>query len=135
MGSLLLHRYGGLRGLFAASPQELMSQPGLGAAKAASLAAVLELARRAAEEQLMRPHSLSDPGRVKHYFKTALTHRSVEHCLALYMDNQLKLIASGELARGTLAHASVYPRQVGREALRPHAAGLPPAHNDPKGAT
>src|SRR3546814_724094 len=81
MGSQLLQRYGGLRGLFAASPQELMSHPGLGAAKAGSLAAILELARRAAEEQLMRQQTLSEPGSVKHYFRTALTHRAIEHCL------------------------------------------------------
>ena len=134
MGCVLMHRYGGLRGLFAASPQELMSLPGLGAAKAGSLAAVLELARRVAEEQLVRQHKLSEPGSVKHYFKTALAHRSVEHCLALYLDNQLNLIASGELARGTLAQASVYPREVVREALRHHAAALILAHNHPSGA-
>ncbi|MBO1112751.1 RadC family protein [Bordetella petrii] len=133
MGSQLLHRYGGLRGLFAASPQELMSLPGLGAAKAGSLAAILELARRAAEEQLMRLHKLSEPGSVKRYFKTALAHRAVEHCLALYLDNQLNLIASGELARGTLAQASVYPREVVREALRHHAGALILAHNHPSG--
>ncbi|MBO9353609.1 DNA repair protein RadC [Bordetella petrii] len=133
LGNLLLHRYGGLRGLFGASPQELMSQPGLGAAKAGSLAAILELARRAAEEQLMRQQALSEPGRVKQYFKTALSHRDVEHCMALYLDNQLNLIASGELARGTLAQASVYPREVVREALRHHAAALILAHNHPSG--
>jgi len=134
MGSELMRHYGGLRGLFAASPQELMSLPGLGAAKAGSLAAVLELARRVAEEQLMRRHTLAEPGSVKHYFKTALVHRTVEHCLALYLDSQLNLIASGELARGTLAQASVYPREVVREALRHHAAALILAHNHPSGA-
>ncbi|HYG43417.1 MAG TPA: DNA repair protein RadC [Bordetella sp.] len=133
VGGQLLQRYGGLRGLFAASPQELMSQRGLGAAKAGSLAAILELARRVAEEQLRRQHTLSEPGSVKHYFKTALTHRTIEHVLALYLDNQLNLIATGELARGTLAQASVYPREVVREALRHHAAALILAHNHPSG--
>lgn len=134
MGNLLLQRYGGLRGLLGAQPQELMSQPGLGAAKASALAAVLELARRSAEEQLMRQHSLADPVRVKNYFRTALSHHAIEYCLALYLDNQLNLIASGELARGTLAQASVYPREVVREALRHHAAALILAHNHPSGS-
>ncbi len=134
MGSQLLHRYGGLRGLFAASPQELMSLPGLGAAKAGTLAAILELARRAAEERLMRQQAMSEPGSVKRYFKTALANCAVEHCLALYLDSQLNLITSGELARGTLARASVYPREVVREALRHHAAALILAHNHPSGS-
>lgn len=134
MGSVLLQRYGGLRGLFGTSPEELMSQPGLGIAKACTLTAILELARRASEESLMRPHSLADPGRVRHYFRTALSHRDVEYCMALYLDNQLNLIASSELARGTLAQASIYPREVVREALRHHAAAMILAHNHPSGS-
>lgn len=134
MGDLLLQRYGGLRGLFGATPQDLMSQPGLGAAKAGVLAAILELARRAAEEQMMRRQNMPDAAQVKRYFRTALSHRDVEHCMALYLDSQLNLIASGELARGTLAQASVYPREVVREALRHHAAALILAHNHPSGA-
>ena len=64
---------------------------------------------------------------------TALGHRRVEHCIALYLDNQLRVIATGELARGTLSQASVYPREVVREALRHHAAALIVAHNHPSG--
>lgn len=133
MGSRLMQEYGGLRGLFSASPQELMALPGMGAAKAGSLASILELARRVAQEQLASQHVLSQPAHVKRYFQTALAHRRIEHCLALYLDNQLNLITTGELARGTLNQACVYPREVVREALRHHAAALILAHNHPSG--
>lgn len=133
MGNLLIQHFGGLRGLFAASPQDLMSLSGLGAAKACSLAAVLELARRVTEEKLTRQHVMSQPSHVKQYCQTALSHRTIEHCLALYLDNQLNLIATGELARGTLNQASVYPREVVREALRHHAGAIILAHNHPSG--
>lgn len=133
LGRQLMARFGGLRGLFAATPAELCAAPGLGAAKACALAAVLELARRAIEESLVRDQAMSHPERVKLYCRTALSHRTVEHCIALYLDNRLNLIATGELARGTLAQASVYPREVVREALRHHAAALILAHNHPSG--
>lgn len=129
----LLDRFGGLRGLLGASPEELMAIPGLGSAKACVLAALLELARRAIEEDLARDDPMNLPARVKQYCKTALAHRQVEHCIALYLDNQLRLIATGELARGTLSQAAVYPREVVREALRHHAAALIVAHNHPSG--
>jgi len=133
LGRRLMARFGGLRGLFSASPGELCQEPGLGAAKACALAAVLELARRSIEEGMTGRPSLSHPESVKLYCRTALGHRTVEHCIALYLDNQLNLIACGELSRGTLAQASVYPREVVREALRHHAAALILAHNHPSG--
>lgn len=133
MGHQLMQQYGGLRGLFSTHPRALMSIPGLGAAKAGSLAAILELARRVTEEQLSSKHVMSQPANVKHYFQTALTHKTIEHCLALYLDNQLNLIATGELARGTLNQATIYPREVVREALSHHAAALILAHNHPSG--
>lgn len=133
LGGQLMRQFGGLRGLFGATPGELRTLPGLGDAKACTLAAVLELARRAIEEDLTRRDELSHPDRVKQYCRTALSHRTVEHCIALYLDNRLNLIATGELAKGSLAQASVYPREVVREALRHHAAALILAHNHPSG--
>lgn len=129
----LLDRFGGLRGLLGAPPEELMTIPGLGSAKACTLAALLELARRALEEDLARDSPMNHPARVKQYCKAALAHQQVEHCIALYLDNQLRLITTGELARGTLSQAAVYPREVVREALRHHAAALIVAHNHPSG--
>ncbi|CAB3920174.1 RadC family protein [Achromobacter anxifer] len=133
LGNQLLIRFGGLRGLLGTAPEELMAVPGLGTAKASLLAALLELARRAIEEDLTRNDNLNHPLQVKQYCKMALGHRPVEHCIALYLDNRLRLIATGELARGTLSQASVYPREVVREALRHHAAALIVAHNHPSG--
>lgn len=129
----LLERFSGLRGLLGATPEELLAVPGLGIAKACLLAAILELAKRAVEEELTHDSTLDHPARVKQYCKVTLAHRRVEHCIALYLDSQLRLIASGELARGTLSQASVYPREVVREALRHHAAALIVAHNHPSG--
>jgi len=133
LSSRLLERFSGLRGLLGATPDELMTVSGLGTAKACTLAALLELARRAVEEDLTRADALRHPSQVKRYCMTALGHRQVEHCIALYLDNQLRVIATGELARGTLSQASVYPREVVREALRHHAAALIVAHNHPSG--
>ncbi|MGE8679227.1 DNA repair protein RadC [Achromobacter marplatensis] len=133
LSSRLLERFSGLRGLLGATPEELMTISGLGVAKSCTLAALLELARRAIEEDLTRSDTLRHPAQVKQYCMAALGHRRVEHCIALYLDNQLRVIATGELARGTLSQASVYPREVVREALRHHAAALIVAHNHPSG--
>ena len=51
----------------------------------------------------------------------------------LFLDTQHRLIAFEELFRGTLDSASVYPREVAKEALRHNAGAVILAHNHPSG--
>ncbi len=129
----LLAHFSSLRAVFAASPDQLMRFAGMGQAKVCQFAAVLELARRIIEEDLTHGETLDHPQKVKQYCQTRLSHCQVEHCIALFLDTRLRLIGTSELARGTLSQASVYPREVVREALRVHAAALIIAHNHPSG--
>ncbi|HTJ99704.1 MAG TPA: DNA repair protein RadC [Bordetella sp.] len=129
----ILAHFTSLRGLFGAGPDTLGQVHGLGNAKICQLLSVLELARRAMREDLTDGCALDQPARVKQYCVALLGHHEVEHCMALYLDNRLRLIATGEVARGTLSQASVYPREVVRDALRHHAAALILAHNHPSG--
>jgi len=133
LGRALLDRFGGLRALLAATPEELGKQPGLGSAKISQLLTVHELGRRALAEDLVRDCALDHPDRVKRYCASHLADRTIEHCLALYLDSRYRLIAAEEISRGTLAQTSVYPREVVRSALRHHAAALILAHNHPSG--
>src|SRR5690606_2013196 len=73
------------------------------------------------------------PGRVKQFCALRLAPLRVEHCIALFLDSQLQLIECAEVARGTLAHASVYPREVAKAALGHHPAAPLLAHNHPPG--
>src|SRR5690606_9080898 len=102
-------------------------------AKTCELLAINELNRRALAESLQAGIDLAQPQRVKHYCTAMLGHLRVEHCMALYLDSQYRLVATEELARGTLSQASVYPREVVRAGLRHHAAALILAHNHPSG--
>lgn len=133
MGHTLIEHFGGLRRLLSAESTALLAFPGLGAAKTCELLAVQELGRRALEEPLRNGRALSQPDRVKQFCAMRLAHLRVEHCIALFLDTQLRLIDCAELARGTLSHASVYPREVVRAALSHHAAALILAHNHPSG--
>ncbi len=133
LGHGLIARFGGLRGLLSADAAALMGVPGLGMAKTCELLAIDELGRRALEEDLKSGTALDQPQQVKAYCMANLGHLRVEHCLALYLDSQYRLISGEEVARGTLSQASVYPREVVKAALRHHAAALILAHNHPSG--
>ena len=125
-----LERRGGLLGIVGATA----SRPrGFGAARAARLAAGVEIARRAAREALRRGGVLTSPDAVRDYLRLVLAAREIEVFMALFVDSQHRLIAAEELFRGTLSQTSVYPREIVKAALRHNAAAVIFAHNHPSG--
>lgn len=103
-----VHHFGSLRGLFGASLQDFSAIHGLGSAKFAQLQAVMELARRAIEEQLEAGHTLSSPQAVKHYLSIHLSNKAHESFLVLFLDVKNRLIGSKEMFRGTLTQTNAH---------------------------
>lgn len=129
----LLSQYGGLRPLLEASQAEFCRGLGLGAAKYAQLQAVLEMARRHLSASMQAGDLLSSPQLVRDYLRAQLRHRQRELFAVLWLDNQNRLIAYEELFQGTIDGASVYPREVVKQALARNAAAVILAHNHPSG--
>jgi DNA repair protein RadC len=129
----LLEHFGGVRPLLAARTEELRGIHGLGDAKICQLVAILALAKRALEEELRRECTLQVPDQVKAYCAALLGHEPIEYCMALFLDNQYRLICSEEISRGTLTQTSIYPREVVKAGLTHHAAAIILAHNHPSG--
>ena len=133
LGRELIGRFGGLTGLLCASQRDLAAVKGLGQAKSAQLAAVLELARRSLREDLREESALTSPGAVRDYLRLALGGRPHEVFVCLFLDAQHRVVRVEELFRGTLAQTSVYPREVVKAALATNAAAVIFAHNHPSG--
>jgi len=133
MASTLLDSFGGLNGLLRADARDFSRVKGLGPAKRAELAAVLEIARRALAQQLQRGPVFESPAHVKDYVALRLGHLPYEVFSVLLLDAQHRLIAMKDLFRGTLTQTSVYPREVVQQALASHAAAVILAHNHPSG--
>lgn len=133
LGRDMVIHFGSLSQMFSANLRDFSAINGLGPAKFAQLQAVLELARRALLEDMQTGVSLSSPQTVKQYLQLLLGSKPYESFAVLFLDVKNRLIASEELFRGTLAHASVYPREVVKAALHHNAAGIILAHNHPSG--
>jgi DNA repair protein RadC len=129
----LLGRFDGLAGLLHATPVELARTPGVGPAKRAELAAVLEIARRALAQQLKAAPVFDSPQKVKDFAALRLGALTHEVFAVMYLDSQHRLIEMQELFRGTLAQTSVYPREVLRQALLLNAGAAILVHNHPSG--
>jgi DNA repair protein RadC len=134
LGRDMISQFGSLSGLFAASIKDFSAVHGLGSAKYAQLQAVLELAKRAISEELQEHTSLSSPQAVKNYLQLLIGNKTYESFAVLYLDVKNRLITTEELFRGTLNHASVYPREVLKNALHHNAAAIILAHNHPSGS-
>ncbi|MBC3869233.1 RadC family protein [Undibacterium oligocarboniphilum] len=133
LGRDMLQHFGSLSRMFSASLTEFSVIHGLGSAKYAQLQAVSELARRAIAEELQNGTTLSSPQAVRHYLQLLIGNKEHEIFVALFLDVKNRLIASEELFRGSLNHASVYPREVVKSALKHNAAAIIFAHNHPSG--
>ena len=134
LGRDMIGHFGSLHGLFSANITEFSKIHGLGSAKYAQLQAVLELAKRAISEELQTQSSLSSPESVKQFLKLSIGSKQYESFNVLFLDVKNRLIKSEELFKGTLSHASVYPREIIKAALAQNAASVILAHNHPSGS-
>ena len=130
----LLDRFGGIPGLLHTDAASLTDVKGLGPAKRAELAAVIELARRALAQQLRQSPVFDAPQKVKHFLQLQLGAREHEVFAVLFLDAQHRLLKFDEMFRGTLTQTSVYPREIAKRALELGCAAVILAHNHPSGA-
>jgi DNA repair protein RadC len=133
MAQALLGRFGGFSGLLQADLPALAGIKGLGPAKRAELAAVMEMARRSLALQLSAAPVFDAPDKVKQYLALHMAGLAHEEFAVLFLDSQHRLIEMKTLFRGTLAQTSVYPREVVKEALARNAGAVVLAHNHPSG--
>lgn len=128
----LLTEPGGLHGLVG-QREEGLRRRGIGAGKAATILASVELARRLARSCLRERHPLSEPAAVARYLVLRFALPDQEVMGALFLDTRNRLISEEEVFRGSLNRASVEPRQLLRIALTRHAAGIVLFHTHPSG--
>ena len=129
----LIARFGRVSRVLAAGRGELDPVPGVGEAKYAQIAAVMELARRALSEEMRARDSLTSPAAVRGYLRLAMQELGHECFYCVFLDAQNRVIAAEQLFRGTLTQTSVYPREVVKHALKHNAAAVILAHNHPSG--
>lgn len=134
LAQALLDRFGGLAGLLHADVDALQGVKGLGPAKRAEVAAVLEIARRVLAQQLSERPLFESPQMVKDYLALHLRPLAHEAFAVLFLDTRHRLLQLEVMFRGTLAHTSVHPREIVKRALALNAAAVVLAHNHPSGA-
>ena len=119
--------------LISANYKELCSQPGIGVAKAAGLAAMKELSLRQMMEGLKSRDILTSSAATRDYLRARFKNCESEVFSCLFLNNQHHVMELEELFRGTIDGEAVYPREVVKRALYHNAAAVIFAHNHPSG--
>lgn len=81
----------------------------------------------------IKGRKLDSPEKSVNYLLAIFAHLEHEVFGAIFLDNQHQVIAYDDLFRGTIDGASVYPREVVKQALAHNAAAVVFAHNHPSG--
>lgn len=124
---------GSLRRLAGRPAAELARAPGVGRAKAARLAAALELGARLAAERDPAPERIRGPADVHRFYAPRLRDLPVEEFHVLALGSQSQVLADLLVTRGILNSSLVHPREVFRAAIAEAAAGVIVVHNHPSG--
>lgn len=123
----------GLRGLAAASVDELGRLPGLGPAGASRVRAALELGSRMAREERQPAAVFRSPEETGRYLLARYSARPVETFGLLLLDVRHGLLRESVVSVGCLTSSLVHPREVFREALDARSAAVVAFHNHPSG--
>ena len=130
---VLYHYDNHLGRLARASSDDLMAFKGVGAAKAISILAALELARRLSNVTPDQRHKITSSLDAYNNLKEVLTAINHEEFWVLFMDRSNKVIWRERISQGGISGTVVDARLVFKKALDKHTVSLILAHNHPSG--
>jgi DNA repair protein RadC len=123
----------GLHALAQREPLELAAEHGLGPARAACVAAALELGSRLAAAPRIPAPAFSSPADTAAFLLPRYGRRPLEIFGLLALDARHRLRREVVISTGCLTSSLVHPREVFQQAVLSRAVGLVLFHNHPSG--
>lgn len=133
LGEELLMQFEGLRGLHAASFEELCEVKGMGPAKAAQIKAAIELGYRLEQESEANKPQFSKPEDVYAFMGHLLAGKRQEELWVLALSTRNQLIHKQQLYKGTINHSSARMAEIMEIPIRARAGAIILVHNHPSG--
>jgi DNA repair protein RadC len=134
LGRQIIKKFGSLRALMEAPLAALQEVKGLKGAKAAQLAAAMEIARRASMPDSRESVALHTSDAAADYLVSRLRGLTEEHFRALYLNRKSTLLEDALLAVGTVDQVRPAIRALVIKALQANASAIILGHNHPSGA-
>jgi DNA repair protein RadC len=128
-----IKRFKTLRGVLAASPEELQQIRGIGPHSAFGIKLVQEVAREFLKGQIADGPVYQSSREVFDYLYHSMRDLKKEVFKVLYLNAQHQIIETVDLFQGTVDSSFIPPREVMEGALAKNAAALIFVHNHPSG--
>jgi DNA repair protein RadC len=132
LAEALLAQVGGVEGLARTAPDELVRLAGVGAAKASSVLAALELARRIARHR-RAPAAVRRPADLAALVVPELSRRARERVLVVVLDRGQRPTRVVPISIGSVDRSLLPVREVLHAVLRCDGVAFALAHNHPAG--
>lgn len=115
------------------SYEDLIQYKGIGPAKAISLLAAIELAKRRASVEIAEEKAYDSPVAIYNLLVNKMRDLSTEVCYVLALDRHLHYMGDKQIASGGYTSTVVDPRVALRFVLSKNAVAMAIAHNHPSG--
>lgn len=129
----LLEKQGGLAGIGAATETDIERVKGIGAAKAMTILAAVELGRRVHSLAPSQKPVIRTPDDVAALLMPRLRYETKEFFMAILLSTKNHVLKTPVISVGSLNASVVHPRELFREAIQASAASIILVHNHPSG--
>jgi DNA repair protein RadC len=134
VGQRLLKTYNNnLADLHRAPFEDLCSQRGIGAAKAAQIKAAIELGSRMSSEKSRERPTINSPADAAAQVAYDMSALEQEHLRVILLDTRNQLIDIVEVYKGSVNSSQVHVGELFKHAIRRNAAAVIVVHNHPSG--
>ena len=129
----LIKRFGSLAGILDAGQKEIEEVEKIGPISSTLIRLVKEICAAYLAEKIKGREALSSPQAVLDFARMKLSGLPHEAFMVIFLNAKNRVLDYKVLQEGTIDRAVIYPRQVVKEALAHHAAGIIFVHNHPSG--
>jgi DNA repair protein RadC len=133
LAKALIREFGGLAGLLAARPDELLRVKGVGEGAAAAIRIAGATAVRMLKTRATDQPMLSSWQALIDYLTADMAHIAIEKVRVLHLNARNMLIRDETISEGTLDQSAVHVREVVKRALELGSAAIILVHNHPSG--
>lgn len=130
----LMAQYKNLSSILSAPERELIETGDLTERGVTVLKFIRDISSYCLQEGFHKKEYINSQKDVDEYLRFHFSHLRSEYAVAIFLDNQNRVIKNEIIAEGTVDHCTVYPRKIFDIAFQCEAAALLLAHNHPGGS-